>query len=109
MELNNLVRPNNIMLDEVFLAKFKNEEKRFTLYVDGKTPDETIFCVVNHDNEDEMYFYKYNKPFSEIEENHKEDILEYTLGKHEKWENIYASDIFVHGEHVSEIENPFIK
>lgn len=107
MNLENLCTVNNMVLDEVFLSKFKGE-RPFRLYVNGKTPDETIFCAVSQDNENEKYFYKYNKPFSEIEKNHKEDILEYTLGKHKKWENIYSSDIFVHGEHVSEIKNPFI-
>ena len=106
MDLKKLINENNIILDEVFLSKF-DTERPFILFADGKTDDETIFCAVSHDNENEMYFYKYSKPFEEIEQKHKEDILTYTLGKHGSWENIYASDIFLHGKYVFEIKNPF--
>lgn len=97
----------NIILDEVFLSKFDDEDKCFLLYLDGDTDDETIFIAVNHNDEKEVYFFKYDKPFKEIEEKHKEDILKYTLGDNHEWGEICASDIFVHGEHIIEIKNPY--
>lgn len=104
MELENILIPSNMLLDEVFLSKFNNEEKSFCLYVvqEGEDDDSTSFYAVNNKNSEEIYKYKYNKPFLTIVKEHKEDILNYTFGKHTD-EHLYATDIFIHGEHVSEV------
>lgn len=85
--------------DVELFDEHENEEATFSVYFD--TESETFIAEEN--GGDAVYKYKLKDTIENICKNHRDSILEYSIGTYSRSEQVQLIDIFLHAGYISQI------
>ena len=89
---------DEFILDECFLFD-EGERNPRMIFID----EDDVFHAVDSDGN--VRYFKYTVPIEDFTEEMKRKVIKYNLGDEGLWEEMYAADVFLHGEYVVEIND----
>ncbi len=89
--------------EEIFMEEDHDEQNPVNVYCDGSDTKESPIRIFTVDQGDNVREFRLTEPQSSIETLHRDEILEYCIGKYTDSDEVSLKDIFMHTKYVEEI------
>lgn len=99
-----LINKMELIAEEVFLFGDKDESNPVSVFADGDDSQDKPIRIYTLDNDDVIRVFGLTKPQSIIEVEHREEILNYVIGKPRPEDEVSLNDIFMQGNYITEIK-----